>query len=59
MYVCVHHMQGEHDKLAASIQELETKLAEMTTRNESLEVQRNNEVQKCRLMEVLSSPFYH
>lgn len=33
------HVQGKHDRLASSIQELETKLAEITTRNETLATQ--------------------
>ena len=52
-------MQGERDRLASRIQEFETKVAEMTTQNESLEAQHSNEAKKCRRMEVLSSPFYH
>ena len=59
MYVCVCQMQGERDRLASRIQEFETKVAEMTTQNESLEAQHSNEAKKCRRMEVLSSPFYH
>ena len=59
MFVCVCQMQGERDRLASSKQELETKLAEMATQNESLEAQHSNEAKKCRHMEVLSSPFYH
>ena len=58
MYMCVCQMQSECDRLASSKKELETKLAEMTTQNESLEAQHNKEAKKCRLMEVLSSPFY-
>ena len=48
------HVQGKHDRLASSIQELETKLAEMTTRNETLATQHYEEAKKCRLMEVRS-----
>ena len=47
------HVQGVHDELASSIQELETKVAEMTTRNEALEEQYNEAAKSCRRMEVL------
>ena len=49
------HVQGEHDRLTSSIQELDTKLAKMTTHNETLERQYDEKAKMCRLMEVLSS----
>ena len=52
---CVLHVQGKHDRLASSKDELETKLTEMANRNDSLETQHDNEAKKCRLMEVTST----
>ena len=52
------HVQGKQDRLDSRIQELETKLDEMTTHNETLEKQCNEEAKNCRFMEVPSS-FHH
>ena len=51
-------MQGKIDRLASSMEELETKLVEMTTRNEVLVTQHDNEARKCHLIKVISS-FHH
>ena len=48
-------MQGEIDRVAANIKELETQLAEMTTRNETLATQHRKEAEKCHHMKVMAS----
>ena len=44
-------LDKEVNWLASSMEELETKLAEMATLNETLEAQHHDDVKKCRHME--------